>query len=157
MGAYVVASMWEGVETPLRRAASRARGHVRKDPQLGTLSRDVKSGAWEGSFTASTGAIEILIDGEDEPAPALVARARQVVAEFPSLERRAAAFVAETAATETDATLAAEMAALRIIMVRLNSPDRPDDVEIVFRGPDADIWWTCLYSGGEFRDLDFDS
>jgi hypothetical protein len=157
IGGYIIASAWETVSTPLGRVVSQARGHVRTDPQLGRLYRDVKAHAWEGSFPASTGPIELLIDGGKEPNPALVARARQVVAEFPSLERRVATFLAEEAAVETDAELAAATAALRISMFRFNFPDRPDEVEIVFDGPDEDIWWTCLYVGGELKDLTFDS
>ena len=100
-------------------------------------------------------AIELLIDGKTEPAPALVARAREVVAEFPALERRVADYLASEAAAE-DTELGTEIRALRVRMLRFNSPERPDEIEIVFEGPDEDTYWTCIYAGGELRDLEFD-
>jgi hypothetical protein len=110
--------------------------------------------AWEGAFASANGTIELLIDGKDEPAPALVARAREVVAEFPALERRVEYYLARAAAE--DAELASEIAALRISELRFNWSERPDEVEIVFEmGPD-EKYWTCTYAGGELKDLTFD-
>ena len=154
MAGYILAEGWQRLSGPARRMASRVRGHVRTDPQLGTLFRDVKAQAWEGAFASAHGSIRLLIDGKDEPAPALVARAREVVAEFPALERRVDAYLAREAAE--DAELASEIAALRISALRFNTPERADEVEIVFvMGPD-EKYWTCSYVGGELKDLTFD-
>ena len=154
MVGYIVAEGWERLADPARRTASRVRGHVRTDPELGKLFRDVKAEAWEGAFASANGRIQLLIGGKDEPAPALVVRAREVVAEFPALERRVEEYLAREAAQ--DAELAPEIAALRIAMLRFNSAERPDEVEIVFEmGPD-EKYWTCIYAGGELNDLTFD-
>jgi hypothetical protein len=154
MVGYIVAEGWERLADPARRMASRVRGHVRTDPELGKLFRDVKAEAWEGAFASANGRIQLLIGGKDEPAPALVVRAREVVAEFPALERRVEEYLAREAAQ--DAELASEIAALRIAMLRFNSAERPDEVEIVFEmGPD-EKYWTCIYAGGELNDLTFD-
>jgi hypothetical protein len=154
MTAYIVAVGWQRLSGPAKRVASRVRGHVRTDPQLGTLFRDVKAEAWEGAFASANGTIQLLIDGKDEPAPALVARAREVVAEFPALERRVDEYLARGAAE--DAEFASEIAALRISELHFNCPERPDEVEIVFEiGPD-EKYWTCIYAGGELKDLTFD-
>jgi hypothetical protein len=154
MSAYIVADRWERLSGPAKRAVSRVRGHVRTDPQLGTLFRDVKAEAWEGAFASANGTIELLIDGKDEPAPALVTRAREVVAEFPALERRVHEYLAQAAAE--DAEYASEIAALRISALHFNRPERPDEVEIVFEIGPEEKYWTCTYAGGEVKDLEFD-
>lgn len=154
MTGYIVAERWQSLTGPGKRVANRIRGHVRTDPQLGTLHRNVEAEAWEGAFASAHGAVRLLIDGRDEPAPALVARAREVVAEFPALERRVHAYLARAAAE--DAELGTEIGALRVSMLRFNRPERPDEVEIVFHGPDEIRYWTCIYAGGELKDLDFD-
>ena len=77
-----------------------------------------------------------------------------MVAEFPALRRRVDEYLAREAAE--DAELASEIAALRISALHFNSPERPDEVEIVFEmGPD-EKYWTCIYAGGELNDLTFD-
>jgi hypothetical protein len=154
MAGYIVAASWERLSHPARRMASRVRGHVRTDPQLGKLFRDVKAEAWEGAFASASARIRLLIHGKDEPAPALLARAREVVAEFPALERRVDEYLAREAAQDTE--LASEIAPLRISALHFDSPERPDEVEIVFAmGPD-EKYWTCIYAGGELNDLTFD-
>ncbi len=154
MTAYIVAASWERISGPAKRVVSRVRGHVRTDPQLGTLFRDVKSESWEGAFASANGTIELLISGQDEPEPALVARAREVVAEFPALQRRVDEYL--TGAAAEDAELAAEISALRVSSLHFYWPERPDEVEIEFEmGPD-EKYWTCIYAGGELKDLNFD-
>jgi hypothetical protein len=154
MTGYIVAASWERISDPAKRMASRVRGHVRTDPQLGTLFRNVEAEAWEGAFPSAHGPIELLIHGKDEPAPALVARARGVVAEFPALERRVDDYLARGAAEDVE--LASEIAALRISSLHFYWPERPDEIEIVFEmGPD-EKYWTCIYADGELKDLMFD-
>ena len=154
MTGYIIAASWERISDPAKRLASRVRGHVRTDPQLGKLFRNVEAEAWEGAFPSAHGTIEFLIQGKEEPAPALVARARAVVAEFPALERLVDDYLARGAAEDTE--LASEIAALRISSLHFYWPERPDEVEIEFEmGPD-EKYWTCIYADGELKDLMFD-
>lgn len=153
MGGYIIVDRWQRLSGPGKRAVSRLRGHVRTDPTLGRLQRDVRAEAWEGAFASTRGAVGLLIAGREEPAPALVARARELVADFPALERRIGAYLAREAAEDVE--LEAEIRALRVSLLRFNWPERPDEVEIVFDGPE-ETYWTCVYAGGELRDLNFD-
>lgn len=153
MSSYIIAVFWPRISPPARKAVARVRGHVRMVPQLGTLIRDLETQAWEGSFTSQGRTIEILIRGDDEPPPALVTRAREVVAEFPSLERRMADFLEGEAAAEEDPETASEIRALRIHTLFFESPDRPHEVDIHLDGPDEIHYWTCKYYGGELKDL----
>ena len=135
---------------------SRARGHVRRDPQLGTLIRNVEAEAWEGDFRVRDRTVEILIDGKKEPNPALVARARKLVADFDTFERRLNDYLAQTAkewASETP-ELAADISALRLSSIKLRSRQ---PVLVDFDGPDVDVYWSCEYADGKFSGLDFDS
>jgi hypothetical protein len=151
---YIVADRWQRLSGPGKRGVSRVRGHVRTDPLLGTLYRNVKAEAWEGAFASAHGTVELLISGKAEPAPALVARARELVAGFPALEHRVEDYLTRAAAE--DAELGTEIGALRVAKLRFNRPEQPDEVEIVFDGPDKDKYWTCIYASGELKDLDFD-
>ena len=154
MSAYIVVDRWQNLSAPGRRLVMRMRGHIRADPLLGTLHRNPEAEAWEGVFATAHGPVELLIGGKDEPAPGLVARAREVVAEFPALEHRLDDYLARTAAEDVE--LATEIRALRVSMLRFNWPERADEVEIVFDGPDDIRYWTCIYAGGELKDLNFD-
>ena len=154
MAGYIVADGWQRLSGPGKRVVSRVRGHVRTDPLLGTLHRNVRAEAWEGALASTHGTVELLIAGKDEPAPALVARAREVVAGFPALEHRVADYLTRAAAE--DAEFGTEIGALRVAMLRFNRPEQPDEVEVVFDGPDEGKYWTCIYAGGELKDLDFD-
>jgi hypothetical protein len=157
MTAYIVANAWPTVSSPLRKLVSRARGHVRTFPQIGTLIRNVKAEAWEGSFTSGGRSVEFLIHGQDQPAAALVRRAGELIAAFPALERQLADYLAREATAETDAEIASEIRALRVATLFFDRPDRPDDVEIHLDGPDDMHYWTCKYSRGELTDLNFDN
>ena len=76
MTGFVISVAWTKASPRVYRIMSRARGHVRSDPQLGMLVRNVEAEAWEGEFKLRDHTVEILIDGKGEPDPALVARAR---------------------------------------------------------------------------------
>ncbi len=135
---------------------SRARGHVRRDPQLGTLIRNVKAEAWEADFRVRDRTVEILIDGMEEPNAALVARARELVADFDNFERRLNDYLAQTAkdwASEAP-ELGADISALRLSSIKLRSRK---SVLVDFDGPDVDVYWSCEYADGKFSGLDFDS
>lgn len=157
MSGFVIVVTWERMSPGIRRVTARARGHVRHDPQLGTLTRNIKAECWEGEFVAGSGRIDLLIDGQDEPDPKLVARARELVAEFETVQRRVDAYLADEATRESDPELAAQIAALRVSELKVLSGKRGGRVEIDFKGPDEDIFWSCTYADGKPRDLWFDS
>jgi hypothetical protein len=64
MSAFVISVIWTKVSPRAHLIMSRARGHVRRDPQLGTLIRNVKAEAWEADFRVRDRTVEILIDGK---------------------------------------------------------------------------------------------
>lgn len=156
MSAFVISVIWTKVSPRAHRIMSRARGHVRRDPQLGTLMRNVEAEAWETEFRVRDRTVEILIDGKQEPDPALVVRARELVADFDNFERRLNDYLAQTArdwASETP-ELAADIGALRLASIKLRSRQ---SVLVDFDGPDVDVYWSCEYLDGKFSGLDFDS
>ena len=156
MSAFVISVMWTNVSPRARRIMSRARGHVRRDPQLGTLIRDVKADAWVGNVRVRDRTVEILIDGTEEPNPTLVARVRELVEDFDTFERRLNDYLAQTAqAWAPEASeFSADIRALRLSSIKLRSRKR---ILVDFDGPDVDVYWSCEYADGEFSGLDFDS
>jgi hypothetical protein len=156
MSAFVISVIWTKVSPRAHQIISRARGHVRRDPQLGTLIRNVKAEAWEGNFRVRDRTVDILIDGKEEPRPPLVARARELVADFDTFERQLNDYLAQTAkewASETP-ELGADISALRLSSIKLRSQRL---VLVDFDGPDVDVYWSCEYADGKFSGLDFDS
>ncbi len=85
MSAFVISVAWEKGSPTGRRILSGARGHVRKDPQLGTLIRDVKAEAWVVDVRVGGRTVEFLIDGEKEPNPECVTRAERAGSGFQDL------------------------------------------------------------------------
>ena len=156
MSAFVISVIWTKVSPRAHRIMSRARGHVRRDPQLGTLILNVEAEAWEANLKVRDRTVEILIDGKEEPDPALVAGARELVADFDNFESRLNDYLAQTAkdwASETP-ELAADIGGLSLSSIKLRSRQ---PVLVDFDGPDADVYWSCEYADGKFSDLDFDS
>jgi len=156
MSAFMISVVWTKVSPRAHRIISRARGHVRRDAQLGTLIRNVAAEAWETDFRVRERAMGILIDGKDEPDPVLVARARELVADFESFERRLNDYLAQTAkewASEVP-ELSGDVSALRIASIKLRARE---SVLVDLDGPDVDIYWSCEYADGKFSGLDFDS
>jgi hypothetical protein len=156
MSAFVISVIWTKASPRAHLIMSRARGHVRRDPQLGTLFRDVKTEAWETDFKVRDQTVAILIEGKEEPNPALIARARQLVADFDTFERRLNDYLAQTAkewASEAP-ELGADISALRIHSIKLRSRKW---ILVDFDGPDVDVYWSCEYADGTFSGLDFDS
>jgi hypothetical protein len=156
MSGFVISVIWTKASPRAHRITSRARGHVRRDPQLGTLVRNVKAEAWEGDFRVRDRTVEILIDGKKEPDAALVARARELVADFDNFERRLNDYLADTAKewASDEPELAADIGALRLSSIKLRARQ---SVLVDFDGPDEDVYWSCEYADGKFRGLDFDS
>ena len=156
MSGFVISVIWTKASPRAQRIMSRTRGHVRSDPQLGTLVRNVKAEAWEAGFKVRDRRVEILIDGKEEPDPTLVGRARELVADFAKFEHRLNDYLAQTAkdwASETP-ELAADIGALRLSSIKLRSRQR---ILVDFDGPDEDVYWSCEYADGKFSGLDFDS
>jgi hypothetical protein len=157
MSGFIIVSAWDKASPGIRRVTAKARGHVRQDPRLGTLTRDVKAECWEGEFAVGDRRIELLIDGHDEPEPKLIARARELVADFETVQRRVTDYLAREAKRESDPELAAQIAALRVSALKFLSGKRGGRVDIEFKGPDEDLYWSCTYAEGKPRDLWFDS
>ena len=155
MSAFVISVIWMKVSRA-HLIMSRALGRVRRDPQLGRLIRNVEAEAWEGDFRVRDRTVEILIDGKKEPDPALVARARELVADFDTFERRLNEYLTQTAkewAPEVP-ELAADIKVLRLASIKLRSGQ---PVLVDFHGPDVDVYWSCEYEDGKFSGLDYDS
>jgi hypothetical protein len=61
------------------------------DPLLGELRpSEMGDPWWETTATVCGRSVVFLIDGEEQPDPALLAHAHEIVREFPSFERRMA-------------------------------------------------------------------
>jgi hypothetical protein len=157
MTAYVISVAWRKTSPSAHRFVSRLRGHVRRDPELGTLIRNKKAECWEGGFTAGDRAIDLVIDGHAEPDARLVARARELVKEFQALQLRLDDYLAQEATREEDPEFADEIRQLRVSAINLRSPKRPALAVIDFDGPDDGRFWYCEYVNGTLRDLRFDN
>jgi hypothetical protein len=156
MSGFVISVVWTKVSPRAHRIISKTRGHMRRDPQLGTLIRNVEAEAWEAGFKVRDRTVELLIDGKQEPDAELVARARELVADFTNFERRLNDYLAQTAqdwASEAP-ELAADIRTLRLASIKLRTRQT---ILVDFDGPDVDVYWSCEYKDGEFSDLDYDS
>lgn len=159
MTAYTLAVLWNKFSPRIRLVLMTARGHIRKDPLLGTLIRDVPARCWVATLRRENRTVDVVIEGGDEPTPSLVARARGLVAEFETLDRRLSDFLAresKEAALES-CEEAAEIAALRVSAINLRSPDHPGHVVIDLEGPDEMRYWHCDYIDGDISGLRFDT
>jgi hypothetical protein len=159
MAAFMLAAIWTNVSPQVRQLLARARGHVREDPHLGTLTRDVKGQYWSATWKYHTLVVHVVIDGEDEPSPVLLARGRDLLADFETLADRIGDFLASELREwkQHDAELAAEVGGLRLSGIVLRSADGPDHVLLEFKGPDEDLYWSCEYVDGQLSDLQYDS
>lgn len=157
MTAHVISVVWRKTSPAADRAVNRLRGHVRKDPALGTLIRNKKAECWEGGFTTGERTIDLVIDGHEEPDARLVARARELVKEFPGLQVRLDDYLAQEARQEQDPEFADEIRQLRVSAINLRSLERPGLAVIDFDGPDDGRFWYCEYVDGKLRDLRFDN
>jgi hypothetical protein len=134
-----------------------ARGHIRHDPQLGALTRHAKAQLWVAVVPRGDRNVEFVIEGTNEPHPRLLASARTILADFDTLERRVAEYIAREAQEPSeDPEIRTEMVALRVSAVKLWVSDLPDKATIVLEGPDEDRYWSCVWERGELSDLDFD-
>jgi hypothetical protein len=159
MSSFVCVVIWTRLRADVRPLLSRLRGHVRHDPQLGTLMRETKFRCWVATLTRGDRQVEIRIDGDDEPDPRLLAEARDLATRFDAIERRVEDYLAREAddATASDPELTAEIRALRVSGMVLRSSDRPGHAAIDLDGPDEVRYWYCDYTNGELTGLDYDT
>jgi hypothetical protein len=159
MAAFIFVTFWNHVSPHVRRLLARARGHVREDAQLGTLTRDVKGQYWQATLPLPDRTVDLIIEGTDEPVAALFAAARELVANFDALQERLRDYLAREAQEEAleDPELAAEIRELRLQAILLRSIDRPNHAVIDFESPDEIRYWYCDYVDGELSGLQFDS
>jgi hypothetical protein len=153
MGSYTLVVLGREIRPLVRKA----RGHLRNDPQLGTLDRNEAAHYWTATMTVGDRTVDVVIAGDDEPNPELLAAARQLVADFAALERRADVYLTTEAKEEEDPELALDIRALRISSIKLWTPDRPAHVVLDFEGLDEGRYWYCQCVDGEFSDLRFDT
>jgi hypothetical protein len=109
--------------------------------------------------TAGNRRVDLAIAGDDEPDPVLLERARDLVADLETFQRRLQDFLAREArewAIESP-DLAKEIDELQLSAIVLRSPDRPGHVVMDFRGPDEMRFWYCDYVDGQMSGLRFDS
>jgi hypothetical protein len=159
--AVMTAFIGVAVTTSLRRKLApltrKLRGHVLIDPSLGPLHCDVRARGWRARPIEGHPDIEFEVEGDDQPDPRLLVRAREAAEGFDAIEQRVGAFVVDEAATESsDQDLAAEIRALRIVSVSFLIKDAPRTFRIELKGPDEDRYWSCLYDDSGPRELDFD-
>lgn len=158
MLAYVAAVTGPSLRANLVPRVRKLRGHVRADPLLGPLHRDVRARAWTASPLPGNPEFEVDVDGDSEPDSRLVTRAREAVAEFDAIQQRVNGFLASEAADESlDDEMRSQILALRVIRFVFLAADHPRTFRIEFKGPDEDVHWQCDCTDGVLRHLDFDS
>jgi hypothetical protein len=159
MTAYTLALARKNIAMRIRPLVSSARGHIRNDAQLGTLTRDVTTRCWMAGVTMGNRRVDLAIGGDDDPDAALLAQARDFAADLGDFERRLQDYLAREAkqwAAESP-DLAAEINELRVTGIMLRSSERPGRIVLEFDGPDEMRYWYCDYVDGEMSGLDFDT
>ena len=157
MTAYIVELVWTRLSSRLRRRLNTVRGHIRTDPQLGTLTRDLTTHCWLTTLTIGNRRVNLAIAGDEDPDPILLTRAHDLAADLQTLDRRLREYLAreerEWALESPD--LAKEIAQLHVSGIVLRSPDGP--IVMDFTGPDEMKYWYCNYVDGEAGGLRFDT
>jgi len=158
MALFLLVTLHHHASPPLFRILRRVRGHVREDPRLGTLTRDARARCWSATVMYRAVPVEVIVDGDEEPSPALLARARDHVADFETLSERVGDYLAAEARelAESEPELSAEITSLQMSAIVLRS-EHPDRAQIDFEGPDEIRFWRCDYENGQLSELWFDS
>jgi len=123
--------------------------------RLGTLRFDDDVGCWRAALDAQGRRIGFLIAGKDQPDPALLQHAVDVLDDVGNFRARVAAFLQDEANRQPH--FASEIAQLQIEDLNLFWPNRPNDGMIYFSGPDEFRVWRCDYVNRTPKDLGFDS
>lgn len=124
------------------------------DPVLGTLRLSDDRDCWHATVIVGDRPLGVIIGGEAEPDPALVAHAQAIIQSFPEFERSVSDFLGEEARANPKS--AAEIGQLTIEEVMFSWPRRPNDGMIFFKGPDEFRLWHCDYLEGKLSGLAFD-
>ena len=94
MTAAIAVMGWQHASPHAVRLLASWRGHVRRDPLLGALTRNVKGRYWESTITLGNRGVDIVIEGAEEPLETLVHKARELVRDFDTLESRVSTYLA---------------------------------------------------------------
>jgi hypothetical protein len=129
------------------------------DEQLGPLilNDGGTDGCWVARVTAEGRPVDFEIGGRYEPDPALIGRARDILASFDQFAAEVAAFLVGEAARQEWEPFAAEIRALSIRHICLFWPHRREDGMIFFDGPDECRCWRCDLMGQVPVGLGFDT
>lgn len=123
-------------------------------PELGRLVLNDDLDCWEATVECQGDSFAFAIGGREEPDPALLQHAVDILRDYASFKRRLREFLAEEAgrigADEE------EVAALTLDQVCLWWPERPDDGMIYYNGPDDLRLWRCDYVDRKPQGLGFD-
>jgi hypothetical protein len=159
MSAYTLALAWKNVSTRIRPLVSKVRGHIREDPQLGTLTRDLRSRCWTTAVMIGGRSVDLSIAGDDEPNPALLVRARDLIRDPGTFARRLQDYLAREAeeSARESPDEAGEIRQLSLSAIDLRSSERPDRIMVEFDGPDDMRSWYCDYEDGDLSGLRFDT
>ncbi len=116
-----------------------------EDDRLGSLVLNTggTDGCWVARVTHQGRPVTIEIGGRYEPDPALVARARALLAGFDGFAAEVGGFLAAEAGQAEWAVFADEFRALVIRDVCLFWPRRPKDGMVFFDGPTEWRCWRC--------------
>lgn len=127
------------------------------DSVLGALRWSRDDEMWEAETKVGADSIGFFIAGDSSPSPALVAHARDIVANLTDFKREVASFLSDEVKQEKHlARFGDEIRKLTIEHVCLTWPDRPDDGMIYFAGPNEYRCWRCDYVGRKPKGLGFD-
>jgi hypothetical protein len=104
---------------------------------------------WKVSVSKDDDMIQFNISGTTMPDKGLLARARDILNDFKSFKESVRKYL-ETESSEYPEDAQAEVASLKIDVICLNWPQRPNDGMIFFRGSESDIgYWHCDLIAGE--------
>lgn len=159
MSAYTLALAWKNLSIRVRTLVNKVRGHIREDPQLGTLTRNLRTRCWTATVMIGGRSVALFIAGDDEPNPALLARGRDLITDPETFERRLQDYLAREMKewARESPNEAGEIRQLSLSAIDLRSPERPDRIVMEFDGPDEMRFWYCDYVDGELSGLRFDT
>ncbi len=127
------------------------------DPVLGPCFPGQEERWWRAVVDVHGRRITFTLGGDLAPDPALLAHARDIVAELDAFEIRVREFLKAEAAAIGDAEARAEIESLKLDDVCLFWPDRPNDGMIYFAGASDERLWRCDYVQRECRSLGCDT
>ena len=143
---------WFRKPAPVTPVARKAPFH---DEVLGDLVWDPEFEAWDVVVTTASDPFRIRVSGADRPASSLLPLARELFRSPDGLASAVMPLLAAEAIRYPE--VAEEVSGLRIDVVALPWPDRPDDAVVYFDGPETDErQWRCDYFSRLPQNLGFD-